>query len=147
MSRDHGSDSLIYSLVARAQYLDCFSAKSLRAVNTAFSCIRAEREYLQHTARSLGFPSNNLLDLPRTVRFEWYPLPERVLQLNTPLCTAHTAPHGFAPAAPACSCLAARRADIDQWHRALQNAHRPITPLRRSSLFGIFSDSFRGDIV
>ena len=113
-------------LVSTAQYLDCFSAKALRQVSTAFSCVKAERECLQHTARSLGLPSNNLLELPRTVRSEWYPLPERVLQLNTPLCTAHTAPHGFVAAVPSCACLVARRAGVDQWHLALRYALRPI---------------------
>ena len=125
----HRMQTGLLVFVLDQQYLDCFSAQRCRALNTLFSCVREERTYHAHTARSLGLEPSAIQSLFFAERLTRYPLPKLVLQGNVPLCVDNEDPQNFWSARlRPCSCIVERRrqALLEElyWARRITRAHR-----------------------
>ena len=105
----HTPHTVFLHLVFERQYLDCHTAQQARATCSNYSSVREERAFYCTQELQYGLQPFSLLAWPRSDREDWYPLPERVLAANVPLCPEHTAPRGYAPAVPECFCVVVKR--------------------------------------
>ena len=137
-ARTHRMHTQVLRQSLESQYLDCFSVQSCRAVCSDFCCVREERNYLTHTARSLNLEPSAIFSLFFVDRLNRYPLPELVLQGNIPYCTDHEDPRGFYLSRHnPCSCVIIRRRQIRLeelfWQRQLTLGRRTSGLLRGES--------------